>query len=279
MCILSLAPDLDFFGTYWGGIRYGSPWFHRGATHSIAMALLGAAVVTSLVRPSRWKSFALVAAAVAASHGLLDSMTDGGMAIASFWPATSHRFFLPWRPIHVAPMGARLLSKAGAHMIVCEAVAFSPAWILALWPAGEPRHSPWRIAACGAAVGLLALGAFQLVVRSELGTVLGAPCSLATGMVAAGLLVRFPKYRGLIAPALGVLAMGLGFALTFGLDFGLGDPIHISENHGVRSDPVVGLMLGAFAFVRLFWLTVPIGAVAGWLLGRWLPVPPAPRLD
>jgi inner membrane protein len=274
MSFLSLAPDLDFFATYWGGVRWGSPWFHRGATHSIAMALLAAAVVTALLRPPRWKSFALVAAAVAASHGLLDAMTDGGIAIASFWPATSHRFFLPWRPIHVAPLGARLLSKAGIHMMVCEAVSFSPAWVLALWP-GEPRHSPLRIAACGAALGLLALGAFQLVARSELGTVLGAPCAVATGVIAAGLVACFPKYRNFVAPALGVLAMGLGFALTFGLDFRLGDPIHISENKALRDDAVQGLMLGAFAFAWLWWLTVPIGAFTGWLLGRWLRELPA----
>jgi hypothetical protein len=90
--------------------------------------------------------------------------------------------------------------------------------------------------------------------------------------------VRFPKYRGFIAPVLGVLAMGLGFVLTFGLDFGLGDPIHLSENNAVRSDPLAGLMLGASGFVHLAWLTVPIGAVAGGLLGRWLGEPPAPRL-
>jgi inner membrane protein len=270
MCSLSLAPDLDFLGTYWGGIRYGSPWFHRGATHSIVMALLGAAVATWVVRPPRWKSFALAAAAVAASHGLLDAMTDAGLGIASFWPATSHRFFLPFHPIHVVPIGTSVHSKAWAHMVVCEAVAFSPAWVLSLWPGVEPRHTRWRLAACGAALGLLALDAFQLVARSELGTVLGAPCSAATGVAAAGLLVRFPKNRGFLAPALGVLGMALGFALTFGLDFGLGDPIHISENKAVRSDAVQGLLLGAVAFAWLWWLTLPIGAFAGWLLGRWL---------
>jgi len=41
-----------------------------------------------------------------ASHGLLDALTDGGLGVAFFAPFDNHRYFLPWRPIHVSPIGA-----------------------------------------------------------------------------------------------------------------------------------------------------------------------------
>src|SRR5688572_10480141 len=43
--------------------------------------------------------------ACTASHGLLDAMTDGGRGIAFFSPFSNHRYFLPWRPIRVSPIG------------------------------------------------------------------------------------------------------------------------------------------------------------------------------
>jgi inner membrane protein len=134
---LSMAPDVDVVGMRLG-VPYGAPWGHRGATHSIAVALVAAAAVTWLMRDSpRWRFFGLVAAAVAVSHGLLDAMTDGGRGVALLWPWTSHRFFLPWRPIPVAPIGAGLLSTRGLSVMAWEAVAFAPAWAFALWPRRE----------------------------------------------------------------------------------------------------------------------------------------------
>jgi len=40
-----------------------------------------------------------------ASHGLLDAMTDGGLGVAFFVPFDKHRYFLPWTPIRVSPIG------------------------------------------------------------------------------------------------------------------------------------------------------------------------------
>jgi inner membrane protein len=136
---LSLAPDLDVIGMHCG-VRYGAMWGHRGATHSILVAILAAAVTTWWLRPGpRWKLAAGVVAAVAVSHGLLDAMTDGGLGVALLWPWTSHRFFFPWRPIPVAPIGARLLSARGLGVITWEAIAFLPAWAIAVWPSRR-RH-------------------------------------------------------------------------------------------------------------------------------------------
>lgn len=69
-----------------------------------------------------------------ASHGLLDAMTDGGLGIALFWPFTPERYFAPWRPLPVAPIGARLVSARGLRVMLTELVQFAPVFVYALWP-------------------------------------------------------------------------------------------------------------------------------------------------
>jgi inner membrane protein len=130
----SLAPDLDVIGMRLG-VPYGAPWGHRGATHSLAMAIATAAALAFLLRRTHpWWPFAPIVMAVLASHGLLDALTDGGKGVALLWPWTDHRFFFPWRPIPVAPIGARILSERGLRVMAWEAMAFTPAWLFAFWP-------------------------------------------------------------------------------------------------------------------------------------------------
>ena len=45
--------------------------------------------------------------AVTASHPILDAMTNGGLGVAFFAPFDNSRYFLPWRPIEVSPIGVR----------------------------------------------------------------------------------------------------------------------------------------------------------------------------
>ena len=53
-----------------------------------------------------------------ASHGLLDAMTDGGLGVVFFSPFDTARYFLPWRPILVSPIGvARFLSPRGLAVL------------------------------------------------------------------------------------------------------------------------------------------------------------------
>ena len=105
----SVLPDIDVIG-FGFGIRYGDFLGHRGFTHSLVFAALTAAVVTGLLfrrllpsvsQLSLWAYFFLATA----SHGLLDAMTDGGLGVAFFAPLDNSRYFLPWRPIHVSPIG------------------------------------------------------------------------------------------------------------------------------------------------------------------------------
>jgi inner membrane protein len=102
----SVSPDIDAIG-FWMGVPYGSPLGHRGLTHSVAFGLVLAAAVVAIgfrrARP-RFAIFGLLFLC-AASHGLFDAMTDGGLGVAFWAPFDNTRYFLPWRPIRVSPIG------------------------------------------------------------------------------------------------------------------------------------------------------------------------------
>jgi inner membrane protein len=68
------------------------------------------------------------------SHGLLDAMTTGGLGAALLWPLDDTRYFLPLRPIPVAPIGAGMLSRRGLYVVAVELLLFLPFWAYALWP-------------------------------------------------------------------------------------------------------------------------------------------------
>lgn len=132
---LSLLPDADVLGFRFG-IRYGDPWGHRGATHSFAFSLalavaLGVLACVSRLPPLRT---ALVAAVVLGSHAVLDTLTDGGLGCALWWPFDDRRHFASWNPIPVSPIGRRFLSQDGLRVALTELVLFSPVLLYALWP-------------------------------------------------------------------------------------------------------------------------------------------------
>jgi inner membrane protein len=108
--LCSMLPDVDVV-SFAFGISYGDMLGHRGLTHSLAFALvLGFAVAwfISLTTPTlrrAWPLMVIIFFAVTASHGLLDAMTNGGLGIAFFAPFSNTRYFFPWRPIQVSPIG------------------------------------------------------------------------------------------------------------------------------------------------------------------------------
>jgi inner membrane protein len=57
---------------------------------------------------------------VAVSHGLLDALTDGGLGVAFFAPFDGRRYFFPWRPIEVSPIGLGFFSARGARTFLSE---------------------------------------------------------------------------------------------------------------------------------------------------------------
>ncbi|HNY30558.1 MAG TPA: metal-dependent hydrolase [Fibrobacteria bacterium] len=119
--IASMLPDLDSLG-YFAGVPYGSAWGHRGATHSLlAVAVVAgtAFVAAPRLKSSRWIAGSAVGLSMA-SHGILDALTSGGKGVAFLWPFDSTRFFLPWHPIRVSPMGMGIFSGRGVVVVASE---------------------------------------------------------------------------------------------------------------------------------------------------------------
>lgn len=139
--LCSVIPDLDVIGFRFG-IRYGDFWGHRGFTHSLVFAALLATAAlaagfwkkaASLSRFSLWTYFFLATA----SHGFLDAMTDGGLGVALFSPFNNNRYFLPWTPIRVSPIGiGRFFSERGLAVIQSELLWIwlpSAILVISLW--------------------------------------------------------------------------------------------------------------------------------------------------
>lgn len=141
--ICSVVPDLDVIGFRYG-VRYGDFWGHRGFTHSLVFAGFLAAVISFFGFRRAWPSLSLFSIwtylfLATASHGFLDAMTDGGLGVAFFSPFSDQRYFLPWRPIRVSPIGiGRFFSEPGLAVLQSE--------LLWIWvPAGLFAVSVWLL--------------------------------------------------------------------------------------------------------------------------------------
>jgi inner membrane protein len=148
--LASIAPDLDVLG-FRLGVAYSAIDGHRGLFHSLAFALFLALLAALAARPlqsTAARAFAFVGIA-AASHGLLDMLTTGGMGVALFWPFSDTRHFFPWRLIRVSPLSLqRLLSPAGRAVMASELwVVWLPAALLCLtlWSARRWCHRAERL--------------------------------------------------------------------------------------------------------------------------------------
>jgi inner membrane protein len=125
----SILPDADALG-HALGVPYQSMWGHRGITHSVLFAALVGAVVPRIFfkREITSKHFTYVRLAsyffiVTLSHSILDGLTNGGLGAAYFAPFDNGRYFLPWRPIQVSPIGVTSFFNArGLRVIASEAL-------------------------------------------------------------------------------------------------------------------------------------------------------------
>lgn len=117
--VFAMLPDADVIGFKFG-IQYADAWGHRGATHSLLFAAMLATLATAIFRPARWMLVWLFLFAAAASHGLLDTLTNGGLGAALFWPVTDARYFAPVQPIRVSPIGAGFFSERGVATMLSE---------------------------------------------------------------------------------------------------------------------------------------------------------------
>ncbi|MGH9832857.1 MAG: metal-dependent hydrolase [Blastocatellia bacterium] len=132
--LLPILPDADALLTPW--IPYHHPFGHRGFTHSLLFAALVGIITAYLAVRQNWSpghsffKLAIFFALIAASHGLFDAMTTGGLGVAFFAPFDDARYFLPWRPIPVSPMSAAgLMAPRGLRAIRWEFALF---WLFAI---------------------------------------------------------------------------------------------------------------------------------------------------
>jgi inner membrane protein len=126
--ICAALPDLDVIG-FGFGIRYRDLLGHRGLTHSLVFALILGCLVALIafrdvkIFSSGWWKLSTYFFVVIASHGVLDAMTNGGLGVAFFAPFSNERYFFPWRPIEVSPIGLEpFLTSRGWQVMVSEII-------------------------------------------------------------------------------------------------------------------------------------------------------------
>jgi len=127
--IATVLPDADVVA-FKVGIPYAHTFGHRGFSHSIVFALIVAALGTLIVGRAASPPFRrrlagssptfLFLLLCAVSHPLLDALTNGGLGVAFFSPFSNERYFFPWRPIRVSPIGPRFFSDSGVATLKSE---------------------------------------------------------------------------------------------------------------------------------------------------------------
>jgi len=135
----AILPDLDVIA-FKLGIPYAAAFGHRGFSHSLLFAAVAALLAACACRPLRTtpgRAFAFTGLAVA-SHGLLDTLTNGGLGIGLLWPWSETRFFAPVQPIEVSPLNpARFVTARGAQVLLSELTwVWLPMVVLALLAVG-----------------------------------------------------------------------------------------------------------------------------------------------
>jgi inner membrane protein len=124
--VCSIIPDADVIG-FSLGIPYHHFLGHRGFFHSpffgLLMSLFIVAVFLRTIETfSRdWFFYFVFFFLLSASHGFLDAFTNGGLGIALLSPFDHTRFFFPWTPIMVSPVGLKaFLSTWGLRVMKSE---------------------------------------------------------------------------------------------------------------------------------------------------------------
>jgi inner membrane protein len=140
---LPVLPDLDVLGRAFG-IPFYSLWGHRGISHSLLAAILIGLVAALLSHRRLGVPLGVLAvyfAAITASHGTLDALTDGGPGVAFLAPFDDTRYFFGWRPIPVSPLASHFFSEWGWRVFRAElALIWLPAGVIALVARGLRRR-------------------------------------------------------------------------------------------------------------------------------------------
>lgn len=123
--LCAVAPDADVI-TFQFGIKYDDFLGHRGFFHSLFFAFFFSLFITFLFyrdafKDRQWMVYVLYFFLCTSSHALLDMLTSGGRGVAIFAPFNIARYFFPWRPIRVSPIGVgKFFSEWGLRVIKSE---------------------------------------------------------------------------------------------------------------------------------------------------------------
>jgi inner membrane protein len=107
--LAAALPDADVAG-FAVDIPYGHAFGHRGFFHSLCFALILAVFTVmaffprSKVFSSDWWLLGGYFFLLTASHGLLDTLTSGGLGIALFAPFDNSRYLAPMALFEAAPL-------------------------------------------------------------------------------------------------------------------------------------------------------------------------------
>ena len=121
-----ILPDLDVIAFKFG-ISYEHFLGHRGFFHSLFFAFILSLIVVSLFFSSkeiRLKSklgLLIYFFVLTSTHGILDAFTSGGLGIALLSPFDNTRYFFPYTPIKVSPIGiAAFFGEWGKRVMISE---------------------------------------------------------------------------------------------------------------------------------------------------------------
>ena len=132
---LALLPDADVLLVTLGACDAGACG-HRGASHSLPVAIAIGLLGGLIARRLRWPVLQTVLATTVAvgSHALLDVLGAGGRGLPLLWPFSEARFISPIRIFPDAPRGLALLSWPGMTNVAIEFAVFLPVMVFAVWP-------------------------------------------------------------------------------------------------------------------------------------------------
>jgi inner membrane protein len=122
--VCTMIPDADVIGFSFR-VSYASMFGHRGFTHSIVFAVLFGTFAALVARRFLKTGLSLPVlilffSCATLSHPLLDMLTNGGLGVALFAPFSNERYFFPWRPVEVSPIGFGFFSQRGFAVILSE---------------------------------------------------------------------------------------------------------------------------------------------------------------
>jgi inner membrane protein len=138
--LASVLPDADVIGFAFD-VPYGHMFGHRGFFHSLFFALLVTIIIVcAAFREERvfsrtWWALMGYFFLLAASHGILDAFTSGGLGIALLSPFDNTRYVAWVTPFEAAPLHlGGLFTPWGLRVIVSEVLwLWMPVLALVWW--------------------------------------------------------------------------------------------------------------------------------------------------